>query len=82
MANLAEGYRGSKPDSAMFYAQQALQLAKKIQFPRGEVRALLGISVVMRELGNLPKALDIAMKAHKIAEAHHYVYEEAFSFAH
>jgi signal transduction histidine kinase len=80
MANLAEGYRGSKPDSAMLYAQQALQLAKKIQFPRGEVLALLSISVVMRELGNLPKALDIAMKALKIAEAHQYRYEEAFSF--
>jgi len=79
MANLTEGYRGSKPDSAIFYAQQALQLTKKIQFPRGEVLALLGISVVMRELGNLPKALDVAMKAQKIAADHHYVYEEAFS---
>jgi signal transduction histidine kinase len=79
MANLAEGYRGSKPDSAMLYAQQALQLAKKIQFPRGEVLSLLSISVVMRELGNLPQALDIAMKALNIAETHHYKYGEAFS---
>lgn len=80
MANLAEGYRGTKPDSAMLFAQQALQLAKKIEFSRGEVLALMGISVVMRELGDLPKALDIAIKAHKIAEAHQYRYEEAFSF--
>jgi len=79
MANLTEGYRGSKPDSAIFYAQQALQLAKKIQFPRGEVLALVGMSVVMRELGNLPKALGIALKAQKIAEAHGYAREEAFS---
>jgi two-component system NtrC family sensor kinase len=80
MANLTEGYRGSKPDSAIYFAQQALQLAKQIRFVRGEILALLGTSVVMRELGNLPMALDIAQRAQKIAEGQNYTREEAFAF--
>ena len=79
MANLTEGYRGSKPDSAMFYGTQALQLARQINFPRGEVLALLGISVVLRELGSLPKALDMALKALKISEQKNLTREEAMS---
>jgi two-component system, NtrC family, sensor kinase len=79
MANLGEGYRGSKPDSALIYAQQAFQLAQQIKFSRGEVLSLLAISVVYRELGNLPKALDFALKANKIAEEKNHAREQAFS---
>ena len=36
MANIAEGYRNAKPDSAVFYAQQAIKLARQINFPNGD----------------------------------------------
>jgi len=76
LSELCEAYRSSKPDSALLYGQQALIRARQINFSRGEVYALLGISVVQRELGNLPAALAMALKALKIAEDKHYNYEE------
>ena len=76
MANLAEGYRWSNPDSAMYFGQSALQLAKQIDFQRGQAAALISISVVHRELGNLAKALDLAMQALAIAQRHKFAVEE------
>jgi tetratricopeptide (TPR) repeat protein len=76
LSELCEAYRSSKPDSALLYGQQALIRARQINFSRGEVHALLSISVVQRELGNLPAALAMALKALKIAEDKHYNYEE------
>jgi two-component system NtrC family sensor kinase len=76
LAQLDEAYRSAKPDSALLYGQQALSLARQIRFQRGEVHALLGISVVQRELGNLPYALDVAFKGLQIAQANHYVREK------
>ncbi|HSU29077.1 MAG TPA: ATP-binding protein [Chitinophagaceae bacterium] len=79
MANLAESYRWSMPDSAMMYGQQALNLARQINFPKGEANALISISVIQRELGNLPKALDYALKALAITHDHHYDISEISS---
>jgi hypothetical protein len=70
MSDLAEGFRWSKSDSAMYYGQKALLLAQKINFKRGEASALISVSVVQRELGNLAKALDLATKALSIAQEH------------
>ena len=76
LANLAEGYRWSKPDSAMYFGQNALKLAKQVDFQRGQAAALISISVVNRELGNLAKALDLAMQALTIAQSHQFAIEE------
>src|SRR6187551_1132073 len=79
MASLAEGYRWSNPDSALYFGQGGLALAKKINFLRGEVSALISISVVERELGNLAKALDLALTALSIAQKHHFETEQIFA---
>ena len=76
MANLTEGYRWSNPDSAMLYGQQALSLARQINFPRGEANSLISLSVVLRELGNLPKSLDLALKALQITRDNSFHLEE------
>ena len=79
MANLAEAYRWSNPDSAMYFGQGGLKLAKEINFIRGEVNSLTSISVVERELGNLAKALNIALNALSISKEHHFVTEQVFA---
>jgi hypothetical protein len=76
MANISESYRWSNPDSAMYFGQKALDLARKINFPRGEASALISTSVVNRELGNLAKALDLATQALLITQQHHFHGEE------
>jgi two-component system NtrC family sensor kinase len=76
LAELAEAYRYRIPDSALLHGQRSLSLARKIKFSKGEVSALLSISVVMRELGNFPKALETGLKALQIAQDDHYILDE------
>jgi two-component system NtrC family sensor kinase len=76
LAELAEAYRYRTPDSALLHGQRSLSLARKIKFSKGEVSALLSISVVMRELGNFPKALETGLKALQIAQDDHYILDE------
>ena len=79
LAALAEAYRYRIPDSALLHGQRSLSLAKQIKFSKGEVSALLSISVVMRELGNFPKALETALKALQIAHDNNYTFKEELS---
>ncbi len=69
LAQLCEAYRWSNPDSAYHYGQKALMLARSISFPKGEVRARNGLSVVKRELGLVPDAIDEGLKALRISES-------------
>jgi len=79
LAELAEAFRNTMSDSAMRYGQQSLSLAKQIQFPKGEAKALLSMSVILREMGNFPKSLEAGLKALQISEQHHFVAAEQLS---
>ena len=79
MAELGLQFRNTNPDSSIFYGQKALHLAEQIKYLRGEAIAINTIALAMREKGELPKALALAMKAYKIALANNYVYETALS---
>ena len=68
MVDLCANYRLSNPDSALFYGQQALTLAKQIKFLKGEILALTYQSYVVRSIGNLPKSLEMGLKALQLAE--------------
>src|SRR6266700_3685005 len=71
LINLCYTYRLGNTDSSLFYGQQALKLAQQIKYHAGELRALQYMSITMEQLGNLPKALEMAFKALQIAEANH-----------
>jgi len=68
MVDLCTIYRLSDPDSALYYGQQALTLAKKIRFPKGELLALSFQSFVVTSIGNLPRSLEMGLKALQLAE--------------
>ncbi len=68
MAQLCNAYRSVNPDSAQFYAQKALALAREINFPKGMVRVLTNWGRVINDSGNLPKALQMQFEALQIAE--------------
>ena len=77
MADLCYFYRYTNLDSSLFYGQNALELANKINFLRGQADALNKLGLTMREEGDLPKSLELQFHALKIAKDNDYVIELA-----
>ena len=69
LISLARSYEYYKPDTAMYYAQQATQLARKLHFGKGEANSLDEIAYLLSQTGNYPKALETAFKSLRIYEA-------------
>src|ERR1700755_1028395 len=59
LKNLGNKYAYSKPDSAMVYYQQGLDLARKINFTKGQQMCLNNSGVMFQVKGNYPKALNL-----------------------
>jgi two-component system, NtrC family, sensor kinase len=72
---LAGNYQNVNPDSALRYGQQALDLAKKITFLRGQARAFNALGNANRLIGNLPKGFDLIFRGLQIAEENNFYYE-------
>ena len=66
---LSTNYMYSKPDTALLLAQQSLSLSNKIGFAKGEAQSMNMIGNVFLNTGNYLKALQLHLKALKIAEA-------------
>jgi two-component system NtrC family sensor kinase len=65
---LSNTYSYTNSDSALLYGKHALALAQRINFPRGEARALISLGQVVRDQGDLPKSLALRISALEIAE--------------
>jgi tetratricopeptide (TPR) repeat protein len=65
---LARYYEFFRPDTAMFYARQASQLANKLHFKKGEAKSLDEMAYLLTLTGNYPKALETAFKSLQINE--------------
>jgi len=61
----------SKPLEAMELAQEGLDLADKIDFPKGKTRILNRLGSILRITGNYPKALEMHLASLQIAENKH-----------
>ncbi len=61
-------YRLGNTDSALFYGQQALKAAEKINYLTGQVSARGFMAVTLEQLGDLPETLGMAFKAIQIAK--------------
>ena len=68
MTGLCLNYQYLKIDSAMKYGTKALQLSQKINFSKGEALTFRQLGSVYREIGNLPKALNLMNKSLKFYE--------------
>ncbi|HJS56134.1 MAG TPA: tetratricopeptide repeat protein, partial [Chitinophagaceae bacterium] len=66
---LCAEYRLAYPDSSNFYGQQALQEARQINYPDGEILALGFLSVNLEGMGDYPKALEMGFKSLQVAKA-------------
>ncbi len=70
MIELCYTYRLFDPDSSLYYGNKAFDMAKRINFPGGEIRALGFSSITLSNIGNLPKSMEYSLKALKIADEH------------
>jgi len=66
---LSWNFSETKPDSNLFYGNQALELSKKIHYTEGEIFALLNTSSGFSLSGNYSKALENSLEALKKSEA-------------
>jgi two-component system, NtrC family, sensor kinase len=55
-------------DSAFYYGQEAVTLARQIKFPKGEASALYYLAVTNLSFGDNSKALELAFKSFQIAD--------------
>ncbi|MBL7815494.1 MAG: response regulator [Saprospiraceae bacterium] len=65
---LSSTYWEYKPDSALFFANAALNLSRKSNFPAGEAHALDLLGLINQTRGDAPKALELYLKGLKVAE--------------
>ncbi len=70
--NIARWYQNKNPDSAVLIADSALQLARKIDFKKGVVYALLTKGVSLDIKGKYPEALSYYFEALRLSEAQHF----------
>jgi tetratricopeptide (TPR) repeat protein len=61
-------YQGSKPDSALIFAQHGLLLARKINYLKGEVKCLSRIGAIYSITGNGAKGLELLLQSLKMSE--------------
>jgi len=80
MISLVNSLGAINTDSALYYGEKALALARKIKFPTGEARALSFIGGLVVTTGNLPKALSMSFEALQIAEKYKLDNEKKWSY--
>ena len=67
-SNLTEAYVETNPDSALFYAQKTLAIARKLDLKLEEVFALAEIGYAYNNLGNYPRSLQTFLSSIAIAD--------------
>ena len=77
-ARLAEAYRSNHPDTSLLLATESLQEARATRYARAEARALSALSVLHREKGDLPQALNFGLAALRLAEQERLPFEHVF----
>jgi len=78
MAQLSNYYKFRRLDSALVYGFEARSLAKKINFPAGEVKAMQYIALTYYILGNDSKGLQLCLQGINLAEKNNMPSEKTF----
>ena len=77
LSELSGRYGEYKVDSALYFGELSLSLARKIHFPKGESGALMRLGWAYRTMGNMPKALELLFKALQIEEKYNLLNNKA-----
>jgi signal transduction histidine kinase len=79
MSELAEAYRGDIPDSTLYFATHALELAEKNNYILGKMRANVILSHYYYNLGDYSRALDLGLRSLEQARGLGTVHDRAFA---
>jgi two-component system NtrC family sensor kinase len=80
-AELANAYTGFNSDTANSYANEALDLAQRMHFSRGEASASIALGFYLQTQGDYPKSFEYLYRGLQIAEEKNYVFETAVCYA-
>lgn len=75
LRNLSFGFDATNQDSSKYYAQECLDLARKVNYSKGEASALERFGQFYWISGDYPKALSESFKGLKIAQENNLFYE-------
>jgi signal transduction histidine kinase len=67
MCDLSFAYNFHNSDSALMYADKAIELAKEIHFTKGEIRAISSKALILETNGDMPAALDLGFSGLEMA---------------
>jgi len=79
MAEMCNVYKFDRPDSALYYGYNALSLARKIKYPKGEATALNILALTELTLGNYLKGYQLFLESGKIAKENNFSQAKALS---
>jgi signal transduction histidine kinase len=65
-------YTTTNSDSSLNYGQQELDLARRLNYPRGEANALLVLAFANYILGDLPRSMELSLKGLQVSEKNHF----------
>ena len=77
LAEFSNFYKYRKLDSALAYGYKSWSLAREIDFPKGEIRAIQYIALAYHLLGNDSKGLQICLQGIEIADENGLIHEKA-----
>jgi two-component system, NtrC family, sensor kinase len=67
-STITEAYAETKPDSSVYFAEQQLMLARKLNLKLNEADALAQMGYALLNMGNYPRSLQTLLSALAIAE--------------
>ena len=76
MSELCNQYKFNRPDSAIYFGNKGLELARKIDSPKNEVTIMHNISLAYITVGNDTRALQTTLQGIKIAEKNSLLYDK------
>lgn len=79
LAELCFQFRFYRPDTGLLFGREAISLSRQIHYLRGETRGLSNSGFIFRDLGYLPEALDVQLKALRIAQENGFHLETGLS---
>ncbi len=82
LVQLINSYKFDIPDSAFFYGQKAVALARQMKFPKGEAQALFFLAGTYSALGNSSNGLELDFKSLQIANKNNLIKEKADALMH
>ena len=81
MSALVSAYTGFYPDTVNLYGNEALKLAERINFSRGEANVLNALGLSIQLQGDYPKSFEYLYRCLQIAEEKNYVFEAAVCYS-